>query len=173
MKTAHNFFGPLFAVTLVVVFITFVRDNFPRRGDLTWLLKLGGVLSGKEVPSHRFNAGEKVVFWGGVFFLGSIVVASGLYMDKLLPGFEYLRPDMQVGHMIHAVATVLMIAMFIFHIYLGTVGMPGAYRGMRDGYVDDEWAAEHHELWYRDIQDGKIPAQRTPEPQPAPHAIQP
>jgi formate dehydrogenase subunit gamma len=173
LKTAHNFFGPLFAVTLLVVFITFVRDNFPRRGDLTWLLKLGGMLNGKEVPSHRFNAGEKVVFWGGVFLLGSIVVVSGLFMDKLLPGFDYLRADMQVGHMIHAVATVLMIAMFLGHIYIGTVGMRGAYRAMRDGGVDDEWAAEHHELWYQDIRDGKIPAQRTPELQPAPHATQP
>jgi len=173
LKTAHNFFGPLFAVSLLVVFLTFLRSNFPRREDIVWLLKFGGMLSGKEVPSHRFNAGEKVVFWGGVFFLGTIVVASGLFLNKLLPGFDYLRPDMQVAHMIHSVATVLMIAMFLGHIYIGTIGMRGAFRAMRDGVVDDEWAAEHHELWYRDIRDGKIPAQRTPEPQPAPHAIQP
>jgi formate dehydrogenase subunit gamma len=163
LKTAHNFAGPLFAVSLLIVFITFLRDNFPRREDITWLLKLGGMLSGKEVPSHRFNAGEKLVFWGGVFFLGLIVVGSGLVMDKLIPGMVYLRDDMQVAHMIHAVAAVAMVAMFLGHIYIGTIGMRGAYRAMRDGYVDDDWAAEHHELWYRDIRSGKIPAQRTPE----------
>jgi formate dehydrogenase subunit gamma len=163
LKTAHNFAGPLFAVSLLIVFITFLRDNFPRREDITWLLKLGGMLSGKEVPSHRFNAGEKLVFWGGVFFLGIIVVGSGLVMDKLIPGMVYLRDDMQVAHMIHAVAAVAMVAMFLGHIYIGTIGMRGAYRAMRDGYVDDDWAAEHHELWYRDIRSGKIPAQRTPE----------
>jgi formate dehydrogenase subunit gamma len=163
LKTAHNFAGPLFAVSLLIVFITFLRDNFPRREDITWLLKLGGMLSGKEVPSHRFNAGEKLVFWGGVFFLGIIVVGSGLVMDKLIPGMAYLRDDMQVAHMIHAVAAVAMVAMFLGHIYIGTIGMRGAYRAMRDGYVDDDWAAEHHELWYRDIRSGKIPAQRTPE----------
>jgi formate dehydrogenase subunit gamma len=172
LKTAHNFFGPLFAVSLVIVFITFVRDNLPQRGDLTWLMRLGGMLSGKEVPSHRFNAGEKLVFWGGVFLLGIVVVGSGLVMDKLIPGLLYLRPDMQVTHMVHAIAAVLMIAMFLGHIYIGTIGMRGAYSAMRDGCVDDEWAAEHHELWYRDIRDGKVPAQRTRHPEPPPQPLQ-
>ena len=71
LKNAHNFAGPLFAVSLVVVFLTFVKDNLPRKGDGEWLAKGGGLLSGKEVPSHRFNAGEKLVFWGGVLLLGA------------------------------------------------------------------------------------------------------
>ena len=162
LKTAHNFAGPVFAVSLVVVFITFVRDNFPNASDLAWLRKGGGLFGGKEVPSHRFNAGEKVIFWGGVFTLGLVVVASGLVLDKLVPGMVYTRGDMQVAHMIHAVATLLMIAMFLGHIYLGTLGMKGAYQGMRTGYVDEGWAREHHELWHDDIKAGKIPAQRTP-----------
>jgi len=161
LKNAHNFAGPLFAVSLVVVFITFVKDNLPSKGDLTWLLKGGGILSGKEVPSHRFNAGEKVVFWFGVFALGAIVVASGLVLDKVIPGLVYERGSMQIAHMVHAIATVLMMAMFAGHIYIGTVGMEGAYKAMRTGYVDETWAKEHHELWYDDVKAGKIPAQRS------------
>ncbi|MFZ2739639.1 MAG: formate dehydrogenase subunit gamma [Burkholderiaceae bacterium] len=161
LKNLHNFAGPLFAVSLVIVFITFLKDNFPSKGDLTWLLKGGGLFSGAEVPSHRFNAGEKLIFWGGVFFLGIIVVASGLVLDKLIPGLIYERGTMQVAHMIHAVATVLMMALFLGHIYLGTIGMKGAYQAMRTGKVDETWAKEHHELWYDDIKAGKIPAQRT------------
>ena len=168
LKNAHNFAGPLFAVSLVIVFVTFIKDNIPSKDDITWLLKGGGMFSGVEVPSHRFNAGEKVVFWGGVFFLGAIVVASGLVLDKLIPGLIYERSTMQISHMIHAVATVLMMAMFIGHIYMGTVGMSGAYKAMRTGYVDETWAKEHHELWYNDIKAGKIPAQRTNEPAPGP-----
>ena len=163
LKNAHNFAGPLFAVSLVVVFFTFVKDNLPAKGDLVWLLKGGGILSGKEVPSHRFNAGEKVVFWGGVFLLGAVVVASGFVLDKIVPGMVYERGTMQVAHMVHAVATVLMMAMFLGHIYIGTIGMEGAYDAMRTGYVDETWAKEHHELWHADIQAGKIPAQRSPE----------
>jgi formate dehydrogenase subunit gamma len=161
LKNLHNFAGPVFAVSLVIIFVTFVRDNMPSRGDLVWLLKGGGLLSAKEVPSHRFNAGEKLVFWGGVFFLGIVVVGSGLVLDKLLPGLLYLRDTMQIAHMIHAAAAVLMMAMFIGHIYIGTIGMQGAYQGMRTGYVDETWAREHHEFWYDDIKAGKIPAQRT------------
>ena len=120
------------------------------------------MFSGHEVPSHRFNAGEKVVFWGGVLALGGVVVGSGLVLDKLIPGLAYLRGDMQIAHMIHAVATLLMIAMFLGHIYLGTLGMKDAYRAMKTGHVDEGWAKEHHALWYEDIRAGRVPAQRTP-----------
>ena len=161
LKTAHNFAGPVFAVSLAVVFVTFVRDNIPSREDITWLLRGGGLFGGHEVPSKRFNAGEKVVFWGGVFTLGIVVVGSGLVLDKLLPGLDYLRGDMQIAQMVHIVATVLMMCLFIGHIYLGTIGMKGAYQGMKTGYVDEAWAREHHQLWYDDIRAGKIPAQRT------------
>jgi len=163
LKNIHNFAGPLFAVSLIIVFVTFIKDNMPSKEDITWLLKGGGMFSGQEVPSHRFNAGEKVVFWFGVLGLGVIVVASGLVLDKLIPGLIYERGTMQIANMIHGVATVLMMAMFMGHIYMGTVGMQGAYSAMRTGYVDETWAKEHHELWYNDIKAGKIPAQRSPE----------
>ena len=161
LKNAHNFAGPLFAVSLVIVIVTFIKDNLPSKEDITWLLRAGGMFGGAEVPSHRFNAGEKGIFWAGVFVLGLVVVASGLVLDKLIPGMAYLRSDMQIAHMIHAVAAVLMMAMFLGHIYMGTIGMKGAYSAMRTGYVDEGWAKEHHALWYQDIQAGKIPAQRS------------
>lgn len=171
LKTAHNFAGPLFAVSLLVVFIAFLRDNLPRRHDLQWLVKAGGMLGNHEIPSGRFNAGEKVMFWGGVLLLGSIVVASGLVLDKLIPGMAYLRGDMQIASMVHGVATVLMMVLFIGHIYMGTIGMKGAYAAMKTGYVDEGWAREHHALWYDDIRAGKIPAHRTPPATPAEGAV--
>jgi formate dehydrogenase subunit gamma len=161
LKNAHNFAGPVFAVSLTVVFFTFLKDNWPSKEDWTWIIKAGGLFGGAEVPSHRFNAGEKVVFWGGVFGLGLVVVASGFVLDKIVPFLAYERGTMQIAHMIHAVATLLMMAMFIGHIYMGTVGMQGAYKAMRTGYVDETWAKEHHELWHDDIKAGKIPAHRT------------
>lgn len=164
LKNVHNFAGPVFAVSLLVVFFTFVRDNMPSKDDWLWIVRGGGLFSGAHVPSHRFNAGEKIVFWGGVFGLGLIVVASGLVLDKLVPGLGETRGEMQIAHMVHAVATVLMMAMFLGHIYMGTVGMQGAYQAMRSGYVDEAWAREHHALWAEDIQAGRIPAQRSPQP---------
>lgn len=167
LKTIHNFVGPLFAVSLVVVIVTFIRDNLPAKGDWTWLRRGGGLLSGHEVPSHRFNAGEKLVFWAGVLGLGLVVVGSGLVLDKLVPGLGVTRGEMQIAHMIHAVASVFMMLLFMGHIYIGTLGMKDSYKAMRTGYVDEAWAKEHHEWWYDDVKAGKIPAQRTP---PAPAA---
>ena len=163
LKNAHNFAGPVFAVSLTIVFFTFLKDNWPSKEDWVWIIKAGGLFGGAEVPSHRFNAGEKVVFWGGVFGLGLVVVSSGFVLDKIIPFLVYERGTMQIAHMIHAVATLLMMAMFIGHIYMGTVGMEGAYKAMRTGYVDETWAKEHHEPWHDDIKAGKIPAHRTEE----------
>jgi len=70
LKKLHNFAGPLFALSLLIVIATFVRDNFPGKGDLTWLLKGGGLLSGQHIPSHRFNAAKRL-FSGRRFRAGS------------------------------------------------------------------------------------------------------
>ena len=164
LKTMHNFAGPLFAVSLVIMFFTYLRDNWPERGDMAWILKGGGAFSkaGEHAPaSNRYNPGEKFVFWIGVMLLGSVVVGSGLVMDKLIPGLLYDRSTMQVAHMVHYVSTILMMCMFAGHIYLGTIGTRGAYKGMRTGYVGEEWAREHHGRWYEDIQSGKVPAHRS------------
>jgi formate dehydrogenase subunit gamma len=161
LKTLHNFAGPLFAVALVIFAIIYVRDNIPRAHDLKWMMKVQGMITGHEEPSGKFNAGEKFVFWGGVIVLGLIVVASGLVLDKLLPGMAYLRGDMQIAHIVHAVASLLMMTLFLVHIYMGTVGLDGAYQAMKTGIVDEAWAQEHHGLWYDDIKAGRIPAQRS------------
>ncbi|MDB0525489.1 formate dehydrogenase subunit gamma [Ralstonia solanacearum] len=168
LKNLHNLMGPLFTVSIIVAFAMWARDNLPRRGDLQWLLRLGGMFGahGAEVPSHRFNAGEKLWFWGGLVVFGLILSASGWVLDRIVPGVDYYRSTMQLAEIIHAIAAVGMICMSLGHIYIGTIGMEGAYRAMRDGYVDEAWAREHHVLWYDDIQAGKIPAQRSRPPEP-------
>lgn len=163
LKTLHNFAGPVFAVSLLVIFVTFVKDNFPQRGDFAWSMRAGGLFSskGNEPPSWRFNAGEKFVFWAGVFFLGITIVSSGFVLDKLVPSLVYERGTMQIAHMVHAVAAVLMLCMFAGHIYIGSIGMEGAYDAMKTGYVDEAWAKEHHKFWYDQVASGEIPAQRS------------
>lgn len=163
LKNVHNFMGPLFAVSLLVIIVTFVKDNIANRADFVWLSKGGGLL-GKgdhQVPSHRFNAGEKGLFWWGITIPGVVVVATGLVLDKLIPGVGELRGQMHIAHMIHAALAIWMMALIMGHIYMGTVGMRGAYKAMKTGYVSEGWANEHHELWADDIRAGKIPAQRS------------
>lgn len=155
-KNIHNFIGPVFTISTLLFFIKFVKDNLPDATDLPWLAKFGGLLSGEHVSSGRFNAGEKILFWGGVVGLGLVVSGSGLVLDMLVPALEYSRANMQIANIIHVVAAMLAASMVMGHIYLGTIGMQGAYASMRTGYVDDAWAKEHHEAWYTDIENGKI-----------------
>ncbi|HTH44811.1 MAG TPA: formate dehydrogenase subunit gamma [Oxalicibacterium sp.] len=160
-KNVHNFVGPLFSLSLIVTFAIFVKDNFPALIDFQWIRALGGARG--HAPAGRFNAGEKLWFWGGVVFLGIIVSASGFVLNEIVPGILYTRGNMQLANVIHLIAAVLIFCASLGHIYMGTIGMEGAYRAMREGYVDDEWAREHHDRWYEDIQTGKVPRVRTQE----------
>ena len=154
-KNLHNFVGPLFMFSLVVFILLFIRDNLPRAYDTEWLKKFGGMLSGEHVPSGKFNAGEKALFWGLVVVLGTLLSITGLILD--FPNWNQGREAMQATNLIHAVCAVFAMAMACFHIYLGTIGMQGAYQAMRTGLVDETWAREHHEYWYREVKEGKRP----------------
>lgn len=145
-KVLHNVTGPVFVVSLVLFIVLFVRDNLPSKDDLQWLKSAGGLVTGKHVPSHRFNAGEKVWFWLGVVVLCLIVSVSGLVLN--FPNFDQSRATMQFYNLVHGVASGLVMAMALGHIYLGSIGMDGAYQSMRSGYVDETWAKEHHQYWY-------------------------
>lgn len=164
-KNLHNFVAPLFFASLLVFIVIYVKDNLPEKGDLAWLLNGWKMFKGEHMPSGRFNAGEKAWFWGGVVVLCLVVSISGFIL--LFPNFDQLRVTMQQASVVHAIAAVLVIAAGLGHIYMGTIGMEGAYRNMRDGYTDETWAKEHHQYWYEDVKSGKVPAVRsgaTPQP---------
>jgi formate dehydrogenase subunit gamma len=153
-KNLHNFVGPVFLIAAALMFVTYVGRNIPRAYDLTWLAKGGGMLTGKHVPSGFFNAGEKIVFWVGLFLFSIIVGVSGFVL--LFPNFDQGRVVMQYANIIHAVTAVLFMGMIFGHIYLGTVGLEGAWENMRyDGLVDETWAKEHHEYWYNEVVKGR------------------
>ena len=155
----HNFVGPLFAVSIIVFFIMYVKDNMPEKNDIEWLKKGGGLLG--HAPAGRFNMGEKIWFWGGVTVLGIAVSATGFVLN--FPNFDQGRVLMQQSHIIHASAALLFITMSMGHIYIGSIGMEGALEAMRDGYVDETWAKAHHDAWYDDIKSGKISPVRSKE----------
>lgn len=148
-KNLHNFVGPLFVILTLVMIVTYLPGNFFRPYDWTWMRRFGDFLKGKHVPAGRYNAGEKVWFWLGVTVLGIVVSVTGLILD--FPNFGQGRQTMQLAHVVHAVAAVGFMAMSLGHIYLGTIGLEGSYDAMRHGTVDETWAKEHHEIWYREV----------------------
>ncbi len=155
-KNLHNFTGPVFAMALPIMIIVFLRENLPRAYDWVWIKRFGGMLdrSGKaHVPSGKANAGQKALFWLMVVAAGLTLVVTGLILD--FPNFNQTRQTMQIANVVHMIAGMVGVTLASAHIYLGTIGMRGAYEAMRYGYVDESWAREHHEYWYQEVMEDK------------------
>ena len=167
-KNLHNFVAPFFIVAVVVMVFMWLRDNLPRAYDWQWFRKAWAFFTrGAHIPSGRFNAGEKGWFWFGVVGLSIVVSWSGVIL--LFPNFDQTRAVMQEAWIWHAVAALLYIAMSLGHIYMGTIGVEGAYGNMRTGYTDETWAKEHHQLWYDEVKSTRPMAPGGAVPAGAPH----
>jgi formate dehydrogenase subunit gamma len=147
-KRLHDFIGPLFGAALILQFFMFIRGNLPHMRDLTWILKGGGLFGG-HASAHRYNAGEKGWFW--IAMLGGlVVVVTGLILD--FPMFGQDRLTMELTHVIHSIGAILILSASFGHIYMGTIGTEGTFEVMKTGYCDANWAKEHHDLWYEEMQ---------------------
>jgi len=165
-KLAHNYLAFPFMLGLVIMFLTWIKDNIPGKLDLEWIKQGGGILfQGKHPPARRFNAGQKGIFWI-VIIGGALMSVSGWFLI-----FPYLPGNvtvLQVWTVIHAVVAMLFIAAMLAHIYIGSIGMEGAFDAMGTGEVDVNWAKEHHALWVEEQQKkAGVPTDRTPHAVPA------
>lgn len=176
-KWVHNNVAWAFMLGLLIVIVNWTLHNIPNRHDVKWILKAGGLFSkGVHPPARKFNAGQKMIFWGCVV-LGLSISASGLSLlfPFELPMFaktfaalnsigapgwigmpplpELLAPheEMQLSQLWHTVIAFIFMAMIFAHIYLGSVGMEGAFDAMGNGEVEEQWAKEHHGLWVEEV----------------------
>jgi formate dehydrogenase subunit gamma len=143
-KYAHNFVSFPFVAGLAFIIVIFIKDNIPDKTDIQWFKQGGGFIKSKHASARRFNAGEKLVFWGALG-AGVAVAVSGFLL--LFPFYVTNIFGMQIAQVVHAVIAMLFIAMILGHIYIGTLGMEGAFEAMWTGEVDYNWAKEHHDLW--------------------------
>lgn len=144
-KLAHNYLAWPFMMALVLVFVLWAIDNIPEKIDLEWLKQGGGIFKkGVHPPAKKFNAGQKGIFWS-VIIGGAGLSFTGVMM--LFPGFAGAPADWQWYQMIHALIAAGLTAVIVAHIYIGSVGMEGAFDAMGSGEVDENWAKEHHGLW--------------------------
>lgn len=163
-KWAHNFLAWPFLFGITLMFLVWIKDNIPGLVDLKWLAAGGGIIGSAHPPARRFNGGQKIVFWL-VVVGGTLLGVSGTFLI-----FPFIAAggvlDLQFWNVVHGVVAVLMIAAILAHIYIGTIGMEGAFDAMGSGEVDLNWAKTHHSLWVEEEQKkGHVPA--GPNLQPA------
>ncbi|KMK65747.1 formate dehydrogenase subunit gamma [Puniceibacterium sp. IMCC21224] len=188
-KWLHNNVSWAFIVALVLIFIMWVIHNLPDRTDINWILKGGGIIGHGHPPAKKFNVGQKLIFWS-VIVLGSSIAVSGLSLlfpfemplfgatfakinalgvPELL-GFAPLPADltphqeMQYSQLWHAIVSFVLMAIILAHIYIGTLGMEGAYDAMGSGLVEEQWAKEHHSLWAEEVKARKGPSPKGATP---------
>jgi formate dehydrogenase subunit gamma len=143
-KYAHNFVSFPFTLGVILIFVVWLAGNIPNRVDIEWIKRGGGIVGHDHPPAYRFNAGQKAVYW--IVVLGGTAVAVSGYM-LIFPFYVTNIAGMQIAQAIHGVAAVLFVAVMLAHIYIGTIGMEGAFEAMGEGTVDLNWAKEHHSLW--------------------------
>ncbi len=171
-KYLHNYLAFAFMAGLAMIFLMWVRHNLPDRTDIKWVLRAGGLLSkNNHPPAKKFNAGQKVIFWS-VIVLGTAISVLGwallfpftthifsavFSLANTVFGTAYpvdLAPlqEQQLASVFHAALSVVLIAIILGHIYIGSIGMEGAFDAMGSGEVDLNWAKEHHSLWVEEVQ---------------------
>lgn len=148
----HNLFGPVFIVALLIMIVRFMKGNFFQWADLKWIVKGGGLLGG-HASSHHYNFGEKTWYWI-VVIVGLVMSATGMFL--LFPWLTNVLAWHQLSTVLHAGGAILMISIAIGHAYIGSIGMEGSIDSMLRGEVDENWAKEHHDLWYEEVTGKKV-----------------
>jgi len=143
-KYAHNYLSFPFTLGVVLIFLMWFVWNLPTKADLQWLKEGGGMIGHKHPPAGKFNAGQKVLYWLVLLGGGGVAVTGYVLM---FPFYGTDIATMQWAEIFHGIVAMLFVALMLGHIYLGTVGMEGAFGAMWDGTVDANWAKEHHSLW--------------------------
>jgi formate dehydrogenase subunit gamma len=143
-KYAHNYLSFPFTIGVVLIFLIWIAGNIPNKLDIDWLKRGGGMIGHDHPPAYRFNAGQKAIYWIVVLGGGAVAVTGyQLMFPFYLSGIE----GMQIAQIVHSIVSVLFVAAMLAHIYIGTIGMEGAFEAMGSGTVDVNWAKEHHSLW--------------------------
>ncbi len=143
-KYLHNFLGIPFAAGIVFMYVMWLWDNIPVPSDWTWIRQGGGLVGHGHPPAKKFNFGQKMIFWS-VVGIGGVLSITGLML--LFPFYSAGIAQMQGAQLLHSVGGIVLIAIIFAHIYIGTLGMEGAFDAMGTGKVDLNWAREHHSTW--------------------------
>ncbi len=146
-KYTHNYLSFPFTIGVAAILLMWVAWNIPTRLDVEWLKQGGGMFGGKHPPAQRFNAGQKMIYW--IVVIGGAAVATSGYL-LMFPFYLTDIAGMQLAQVVHGAVAMLFVAAMLAHVYIGTIGMEGAFEAMWTGTVDRNWAKQHHSAWFEE-----------------------
>ena len=155
-KLIHDYMAIPFVVGWFLMTALWAKNQMPKMYDLKWMLVVGGYINfgpfkGKHADAGFANAGEKMWFWAFALF-GLVISASGMLL--LFPNlFEPSRTISLIALVLHSVSAIIITAFSIVHIFMATVMSKGGMECMVSGYCDENWASQHHNLWYDEIKE--------------------
>ncbi len=156
-REVHPWLGLLLAVGFLGLFIRFFPQNLPERTDWVWLARLRHVLTANDhyLPEvGKYNAGQKFVFWSQFVLIATLLVTGiglwdqGLANVESALGFKATIEQQRWAALIHSIAAVLAIAIWIIHVY-AAIWVRGTISAMTRGTVTGGWGWRHHRKWLR------------------------
>jgi formate dehydrogenase subunit gamma len=155
-RAVHPWIGVLLFFSFAGLFIRFWRANLWKSEDGTWLARLRDVLAGNDekLPEvGKYNAGQKAVFWGMSLLIIVLITSGFVIWDQYFS--QYTTVDQKrVAVLIHAAAAVVIICVWIVHVY-AAIWVRGTIGAMTRGRVTGGWAWRHHRKWLRELVGGK------------------
>ncbi|CAG37717.1 formate dehydrogenase subunit gamma [Desulfotalea psychrophila] len=161
----HGIATLIFLLSLIPMFLFWVREMLPTADDIKWVLILGGYLSKeiKEIPAGKFNAGQKMWFWmatvGGLIMIGT---GAAMYLQDFnygiasslgLSQIDLLR----ISVLVHNGLALLITAFFFTHAYMSLFAIKGAIHSIINGYKEHDEVMYLHSSYYKQLkQSGKI-----------------
>ncbi len=151
-RTIHPWIGVVLFFSFALLFIRFWRANLPAREDVDWVAHSADLLAGREekMPEvGKYNAGQKGVFWA-MSGLIIVLIGSGIVMwDQYFYDLTTI-PQKRWAVLIHAMAAVVIICVWIVHVY-AAIWVKGTIGAMTRGEVTGGWAWRHHRKWLREL----------------------
>ena len=154
-RALHPWVGVIFTLAVLWMFRVWAGQMGTTDRDREWWRALKHYIRNEDdqvPPAGRFNAGQKLLFWG-FFFCAIVLFLTGLILwrPNWIPwSLDFLR---LIAVIVHPIAALRTIALFMIHVYMGTAVEPGAFGSMVRGDVSRKWAARYHRAWYEQVEE--------------------
>ena len=155
-RMIHPWLGVVLLISFAGLFLRFWRLNLWERTDNVWMRRIKDVLTGhdEKLPEiGKYNAGQKMVFWS-MSLLILVLFASGLASWQEYFASYLTIAQMRVAILVHALAAILIICVWIVHVY-AAIWVRGTISAMTRGRVTGGWAWRHHRRWLRELVSGR------------------